>query len=136
MNMRSHSSGFSLIKLLVLLMILDLIAGLLDPHALQRRDAPLFRAAEAEVQRLSMSAAEYYTDNGTPPRSLEELLRKPSNARNWNGPYIKETNLHDPWNNAYQYRYPGERRSFDIWSHGADGSPGGEGNDADITNWD
>jgi len=136
MNMRSHSSGFSLIELLVVLMILGLIAGLVVPNVLQRGEAAKVRAAEAEVQRLSMAVDEYYLDNGTPPRSLEELLRKPSNARNWNGPYIKESNLHDPWNNAYQYRYPGEHRSFDTWSHGADGSPGGEGNDADITNWD
>src|SRR5690625_7753129 len=117
MNMRSHSSGFSLIELLVVLMILGLIAGLVVPNVLQRGEAAKVRAAEAEVQRLSMAVDEYYLDNGTPPRSLEELLRKPSNARNWNAPYIKESNLHDTRNNAHQYRYPGASRSIDIWSH-------------------
>lgn len=128
--------GFSLIELLVVLIILGLIAGLVVPNIMQRGEDAKIRAAEAEVQRLSMAVDEFYLDNGRPPKELRELVDKPGNASNWNGPYVNDSNLHDPWENDYQYRYPGEHRSFDIWSHGADGSPGGEGANADIKNWD
>lgn len=132
----SQSAGFSLIELLVVLIILGLIAGLVVPNIMQRGEDAKIRAADAEVQRLSMAVDEFYLDNGRPPKELRELIEKPGNASNWNGPYVNDSNLNDPWENDYQYRYPGEHRSFDIWSHGADGSPGGEGANADITNWD
>lgn len=131
-----NSSGFSLIELLVVLIILGLIAGLVVPNIMQRGEDAKIRAAEAEVQRLSMAVDEFYLDNGRPPEELRELIEKPGNASNWNGPYVNDSNLQDPWENTYQYRYPGEHRSFDIWSHGADKAPGGEGANADIKNWD
>ncbi len=133
---KSSNSGFSLIELLVVLIILGLIAGLVVPNIMQRGEDAKLRAADAEVQRLSMAVDEFYLDNGRPPEELRELIEKPGNATNWNGPYVNDSNLKDPWDNAYQYRYPGEHRSFDIWSHGADGSPGGEGANADIKSWD
>ena len=136
MNNMRNSAGFSLIELLVVLMILGLIAGLVVPNVFQRGEDAKLKAAAAEVQRISMAVDEYYLDNGRPPEELRHLLQKPSNASNWNGPYIKESNLNDPWDNPYQYRYPGQHGSFDVWSHGADGSPGGEGANADIANWD
>jgi general secretion pathway protein G len=132
----TQNAGFSLIELLVVLIILGLIAGLVVPNIMQRGEDAKIRAADAEVQRLSMAVDEFYLDNGRPPKELRELIEKPGNASNWNGPYVNDSNLNDPWENDYQYRYPGEHRSFDIWSHGADGSPGGEGANADITNWD
>ncbi|NBB92996.1 MAG: type II secretion system major pseudopilin GspG [Gammaproteobacteria bacterium] len=132
----SNNAGFSLIELLVVLIILGLIAGLVVPNIMQRGEDAKVRAAEAEVQRLSMAVDEFYLDNGRPPNELRQLIEKPGNASNWNGPYVNDSNLNDPWDNAYQYRYPGEHRSFDIWSHGADGSPGGEGPNSDIRNWD
>ncbi|RFF26540.1 MULTISPECIES: type II secretion system major pseudopilin GspG [unclassified Wenzhouxiangella] len=133
---KSPNSGFSLIELLVVLIILGLIAGLVVPNIMQRGEDAKLRAADAEVQRLSMAVDEFYLDNGRPPEELRELIEKPGDATNWNGPYVNDSNLKDPWDNAYQYRYPGEHRSFDIWSHGADGSPGGEGANADIKSWD
>ncbi|MDZ7791283.1 MAG: type II secretion system major pseudopilin GspG [Xanthomonadales bacterium] len=135
-NKMDSSKGFSLIELLVVLMILGLIAGLVVPNVLQRGEDAKLKAAAAEVQRLSMAVDEFYLDNGSPPEELRQLVKKPGDASNWNGPYVNESNLNDPWKNAYQYRYPGQHRSYDLWSHGADGSPGGEGDNADITNWD
>lgn len=131
-----NSSGFSLIELLVVLIILGLIAGLVVPNIMQRGEDAKLRAADAEVQRLSMAVDEFYLDNGRPPKELRELVEKPGDASNWNGPYVNDSNLQDPWENDYQYRYPGEHRSFDIWSYGADGSPGGEGANSDIKSWD
>ncbi len=136
MNIRNPSQGFSLIELLVVLVILGLIAGLVVPNIMQRGEDAKVRAAKAEIQRLSMAVDEFYLDSGRAPRELRELVERPANARNWNGPYVNASNLLDPWDNPYNYRHPGQHRSFDIFSYGADGSPGGEGINAQIANWD
>lgn len=136
MKMMSATRGFSLIELLVVLVILGLIAGLVVPNIMQRGEDAKVRAAKAEIQRLSMAVDEFYLDSGRPPRELRELVERPANARNWNGPYVNASNLRDPWDNPYNYRYPGQNRPYDIFSNGADGSPGGEGNNQPITNWD
>jgi len=130
------SQGFSLIELLVVLVILGLIAGLVVPNVMQRGEDAKVRAAKAEIQRISMAVDEFYLDSGRAPRELRDLVERPTNASNWNGPYINASNLNDPWDNAYNYRYPGEHRSFDIFSNGADGAPGGEGPNARIANWE
>lgn len=132
----ARSGGFSLIELLVVLVILGLIAGLVVPNIMGRGEDAKSRAASAEVQRLSMAVDEFYLDTGRAPRDLRELVDRPGNVSNWNGPYIRESNLTDPWDNEYTYRYPGEHRDFDIYSHGRDGQPGGEGPDRDVANWD
>lgn len=131
-----RQTGFSLIELLVVLVIIGLIMGLLVPNIMSRGEDAKHRAAKAEIQRLSMAVDEFYLDNGSAPPDLKALVRKPSAADNWNGPYVNESNLTDPWDNTYTYRFPGEHREFDIFSFGADGSPGGEGPNADIGNWD
>ena len=134
--MKNTSQGFSLIELLVVLVILGLIAGLVVPNIMGRGEDAKSRAAVAEVQRLSMAVDEFYLDTGRAPRELRELVEKPGNVSNWNGPYVNDSNLNDPWGNSYHYRFPGEHRDFDIYSHGRDGQPGGEGPDRDIANWD
>jgi general secretion pathway protein G len=78
----------------------------------------------------------FYLDTGNIPSSLEELVNEPSGATGWNGPYIKNSLLKDPWNRPYVYRAPGEHGDYDISSLGADGQVGGEGNNADINSWD
>jgi general secretion pathway protein G len=136
MKMMKSTQGFSLIELLVVLVILGLIAGLVVPNIMQRGEDAKVRAAKAEIQRLSMAVDEFYLDSGRPPRELRELVDRPANASNWNGPYVNASNLVDPWENPYTYRYPGQHRSYDIFSNGADGSPGGEGINQPITNWE
>lgn len=136
MKMMKSSQGFSLIELLVVLVILGMIAGLVVPNIMQRSEDAKARSATAEIQRISMAIDEFYLDSGRPPRDLRELVERPANVSNWNGPYINQSNLNDPWDNPYNYRYPGQHRTYDIFSHGADGSPGGEGTSADINNWE
>ncbi|MGY6555621.1 MAG: type II secretion system major pseudopilin GspG [Wenzhouxiangella sp.] len=135
MNMKTKQ-GFSLIELLVVLVILGLIAGLVVPNIMQRGEDANVRVAKTEIQRLSMAVDEFYLDTGRAPRELRELVERPANVRSWNGPYVNASNLLDPWDNPYQFRFPGQHRSFDIFSYGRNGSPGGEGVDAMITNWD
>ena len=135
MNLKTKQ-GFSLIELLVVLVILGLIAGLVVPNIMQRGEDANARVAKTEIQRLSMAVDEFYLDTGRAPRDLRELVERPANVRNWNGPYVNASNLVDPWDNPYQFRFPGQHRAFDIFSYGRNGSPGGEGVDAMITNWD
>lgn len=136
MHPKSASGGFSLIELLVVLVILGMIAGLVVPNIMGRSEDAKARTAVAEIQRLSMAVDEFYLDTGRAPRELRELVDEPSGVSNWNGPYVNNSNLNDPWQNPYQYRYPGEHRDFDLFSYGADGSPGGEDAAKDVANWE
>lgn len=130
------ASGFSLIELLVVLVILGLIAGLVVPNIIGRTEVAKSRAAKAAVQQLSSAVDGYYLDVGNPPDSLEDLVREPGGVDNWRGPYAKSSLITDPWGNQYQYIYPGDHGEYDIISYGADKTQGGEGKNADINNWE
>ena len=82
-----------------------------------------------------MAVESYYLDTGTTPESLSQLVTDGGDA-GWNGPYVKESSLKDPWGREYEFRMPGEHGEFDIYSLGADGQPGGEGKNADINSWE
>lgn len=136
MASRRRASGFSLIELLVVLVILGLIAGLVVPNIIGRTEVAKSRAAKAAVQQLSSAVDGYYLDVGNPPDSLDDLVKEPGGVDNWRGPYAKTSLINDPWGNAYQYVYPGEHGEYDIISYGADKTQGGEGKNADINNWE
>lgn len=122
------SKGFSLVELLVVLVILGLIMGLVVPNIMGRSEAAKERAAQAEVLLLEQQVNSFYLDTGRAPRELRELVDRPGNVSNWNGPYVNQGNLTDPWDQAYSYRYPGQCRDFDISTR----SRAGDGKD--ITN--
>jgi general secretion pathway protein G len=128
--------GFTLVELLLVLVILALIAGLVLPGIIGKAESAKAKAASSQISRLSMSVESFYLDTGNTPSSLEELVNEPSGATGWNGPYIKNSLLKDPWGQPYIYRVPGEHGDFDIQSYGADRQQGGEGNNADITSWE
>jgi len=128
--------GFTLVELLLVLVILALIAGLVLPGIIGKAESAKAKAASSQISRISMSVESFYLDTGITPSSLEELVSEPSGVNGWNGPYIKNTLLNDPWGQPYQYKVPGDHGDFDIWSYGADRQQGGEGNNADINSWD
>ena len=143
MNMTMHTNrksrrqgGFTLVELLLVLVILALIGGLVLPGLIGKAEGAKVRAASSQIDRISMAVESFYLDTGSTPTSLDQLVDEPGDADGWNGPYIKRSTLKDPWGREYSYRYPGEHGDFDILSHGADGQPGGEGNNADITSWE
>ena len=138
MNKRVHgrSGGFTLIELLVVLVILGLIAGLVVPNIVGQTEKARARAAKASIQQLSNAIDTYYLDTGQLPDRLEDLVREPASAENWNGPYAKQSTLTDPWDQQWEYRVPGDHGAYDLISLGADGAPGGEGNNADIKSWE
>ena len=128
--------GFTLVELLLVLVILALIGGFVLPNLIGTGEKAKVRAAGSAIGRISLSVDNFYLDTGNIPSSLEELVNEPSGATGWNGPYIKNSLLKDPWNRPYVYRAPGEHGDYDISSLGADGQVGGEGNNADINSWD
>ena len=102
----------------------------MDYHILVAEDEPKIR----------MILQDYFHSRGdrvTPAENgLQALVENVDNNEKWNGPYIKPSVPKDPWGNAYVYACPGEHGDYDLVSYGADGQPGGEGDNADITNWE
>lgn len=133
---RRTQRGFTLVELLLVLVILALIGGFVLPNLIGTGEKAKARAAGSAIGRISLSVDNFYLDTGQIPSSLEELVEEPSGLVGWNGPYIKNSMLNDPWNRPYVYRAPGEHGDYDIASLGADGQVGGEDNNADINNWD
>jgi general secretion pathway protein G len=133
---RFVQAGFTLVELLLVLVILALIAGLVLPSIIGQAEGAKARSAASQISRLSMAVESYYLDTGNTPERLEDLVDNPGGAAGWNGPYVKKQLLKDPWGRDYQYESPGDHGDFDILSYGADGQPGGEGTDADVTSWE
>ena len=131
-----RQSGFTLVELLLVLVILALIAGLVLPGIIGKAEGAKVRAASSQISRISMSVETFYLDTGSTPDSLSALVNEPSGGNGWNGPYIKNSILKDPWGREYQFKNPGEHGDFDIYSFGADGQQGGDGTDRDITSWE
>ncbi len=129
-------SGFTLVELLLVLVILGLIAGLVLPGIIGKAEGAKVKAAASQITRISMSVETFYMDTGSAPDALEDLVNEPGGVSGWNGPYIKNSALKDPWGRDYEYRNPGEHGDFDVYSYGADGQLGGDGKNADITSWE
>ena len=133
------SSGFSLIELLVVIIILGLLAGLVGPRLFSRVGQSKLAAARAQIELFGAALDQYRLDVGSYPAGstgLEALVSN-QNTPNWSGPYLKKNAVPlDPWGKPYQYKCcPGDHGDYDIWSLGADGAPGGDGENADVTSW-
>lgn len=132
--------GFSLIELLVVIIILGLLAGLVGPRLFSRVGQSKIATARAQIELFGAALDQYRLDIGAYPPTglgLQALVQNP-NLASWNGPYLKKPAVPlDPWSRQYQYKCcPGEHGDYDIWSYGADGTPGGDGEAADVTSWD
>ena len=137
-NRRRGQAGFTLMELLVVLAILGLLMALVGPNVLRQLGGAKTKTAGIQIKDLEQAAEMYKLDVGRYPSTqegLEALVNKPSNATGWNGPYLKSDVPLDPWNREYNYKYPGEKGEIDIFTYGANGAPGGDGEDADVGNW-
>lgn len=133
--------GFTLIEIMVVIVILGILAALVVPKVMSRPDEARIVAARQDIASLSQALKLYKLDNRAYPstdQGLVALVQKPATAPlppNWKtGGYVDRLPK-DPWGHDYQYLQPGVRGEIDVFSLGADGAPGGEGNDADIGSW-
>ncbi len=137
---RNRTAGFTLVELLVVLAILGLLAGLVGPQVMKFLGSSKTKTAKLQVDSLSGTLDMYRLETGRYPtneQGLQALVENPGDVSNWNGPYLKKDQVpNDPWGFEYQYRFPGEHGSFDIWSLGADNREGGEGENADVHSWE
>jgi general secretion pathway protein G len=133
---RKGTAGFTLIELLVVLVILGLLAAFVAPQVLNYLGRAKTDAASVQIQNISSILDLYRLDTGRYPERLEDLVEQPADAPNWNGPYIQRRDgLIDPWGRPYEYRFPGQHGPYDLFTLGADGTPGGEGENRDVTSW-
>jgi general secretion pathway protein G len=134
--------GFTLLEVMVVVVILGILAALVVPKIIGRPEEARRIAAKQDISSLMQALKLYHLDNHRYPsteQGLQALVARPTSAplaNNWKaGGYIERLPK-DPWGNPYQYISPGLHGEIDVFSFGADGAPGGEGNDADIGSWD
>jgi len=136
---RRQSRGFTLLELMVVIVIIGVLAALIAPKVLENVDKAKITAANADISNLMNALKMYKLDNGRYPsgdQGLQALVSKPTTGSmpgNWRSYLDKLPD--DPWHHPYQYANPGVHGEIDVFSLGADGQPGGEGNDADIGSW-
>lgn len=140
----ANRKGFTLIEILVVVAVLAVLAALVAPNVFQHLGTAQDAAARSQIEMLGAALDAYRLDNGRYPstdQGIDALRNAPSidpAPRNWRGPYLRREIPFDPWDNPYIYLSPGEvnPNSYDLLSLGADGQPGGEGENADITSWE
>lgn len=131
-------SGFTLLELLVVIVIIGLLAGYVAPRYFAQVGKSEIKVAQAQIDGLGKALDQYRLDVGHYPateQGLAALMARPANEAKWDGPYLKKAVPPDPWGKPYNYRFPGEHGDYDIFSYGKDGQPGGSGENADLGNW-
>lgn len=140
-----RESGFTLIEIMAVVLIIGLLGTIVGTVIFSQIDRARVTTGRAQLKQIEAALDFYRMDNGRYPSSeqgLEALVREPSidpRPRDWRPEgYLQGGQVpRDPWGNEYSYQSPGARNphSYDLWSLGADGAPGGDGTDADFGNW-
>lgn len=135
----TQSSGFTLLEMLVVMVIIGLLAGLVGPRIFGKVDSSKVQTAQTQIKMLESALNIMRLDVGQvppPEQGLQWLLTAPLDPNLqplWKGPYIEGAIPLDPWSNPYQYKVPGiDNKPYSVYSFGADGKPGGDGLNADI----
>jgi len=126
--------GFTLTEIMLVVVIIGILAALVIPRIAGSSERARITATQTDINGGIKSAiGNYEVDNGFYPRSLQDLLQQPANAKNWHGPYLEKLPI-DQWGNPYVYYYPGKHNQtgYDLLSVGPDGK---EGTEDDIGNW-
>jgi general secretion pathway protein G len=142
---RERAAGFTLIEMMAVVLIIGLLAGIVGVAVFSSVDSARVSTTQAQMKNLESALAFYQMDNGSFPttdQGLQALVQKPTSApvpESWRqGGYLQTQTLpKDAWKHDFQYLSPGQHNpdSYDLWSLGSDGQPGGTGTKADIGNW-
>lgn len=142
MSQRRRQSGFTLVEIMVVVVIIGILGMLVVPKLLGRTGEARVTAARTDIATLMQALKLYKLDNQRYPtteQGLQALVQKPTAgpaANGWKeGGYVEKLPK-DPWGNNYQYLQPGLHGEVDVFSLGADGQPGGAGEDADVGSWE
>jgi general secretion pathway protein G len=134
-------AGFTLIEILVVVVILGILAAIVVPRVMERPGEARVTRAKQDISGVVTALSLYKLDNFAYPsneQGLDALVTKPAGqpeAPNWKGPYLDRV-AKDPWGKPYLYARPGQHGDVDVYSYGSDGKPGGDGEAADVGNWD
>ena len=134
-----NRKGFTLIELLVVMIIIGLLASLVAPKLFNKLGESKQKTAKAQIQMIETALDAFRLDVGRYPTTqegLKVLWKNPGNIKKWDGPYLPKPIKADPWGNPYIYKCPGDHGPYDLYSLGADGKPGGTGENADVTSWE
>lgn len=132
-----RAAGFTLIEVMVVVVILGILAAIIVPNVIGKDDKARVEATNTSLKAVANALEMYKLDNHKYPTTeegLDALVKKPASAKNWNPQgYLKGGTPKDSWGNAIQYLSPGAaNKPYELYSFGADGVDGGEGNNADI----
>jgi len=136
--LHSFQTGFTLLELLVVMVIIGLLAGYVGPKYFAQIGKSEVKTARAQLDALGKALDQYRLDTGHYPNTeqgLAALNASPAGEAKWGGPYLQKAVPNDPWGKPYQYKAPGEHGDYDLWSFGKDGQAGGSEESADIVNW-
>ena len=130
------SSKSSQVELMSVALLAGLFTLIVAPKLMSYVSQAETVTAQRELEVLKQAVTLYHFHVGVFPKNLDDLIENPQNISHWNGPYLEEHDLRDPWENHYGYRYPGiYSPDFELWSYGADHKHGGKGEYADIVSW-
>lgn len=138
---RPNKRAFTLVEIMVVIAIIVVAGSFLVPNLVKQLGRAKKNLAKPRMATIEGAIHRFYLDTGSYPEgdgseALQVLLTNPDNIKGWDGPYIKRSQLLDPWGRPYIYKAEGQHNpgSFDLISFGADGKEGGEKEDADIYN--
>lgn len=138
----ARHSGFTLIEIMVVMVILGLLVAIVAPNLMGRSDQARVTVAKTQMKQVSNALDLYKLDNNRYPtteQGLAALVERPTGSpepRNWNPEGYMPSLPRDPWDNPYDYSSPGMSGPYDLISYGADGREGGENDDADLNVWE
>ena len=135
---RKRESGITLIELLVVMVIIAMFATIVGQRLFRNVEKARQTTAKAQIGEFESVLDALRLDVGRYPTTeegLQSLRARPGSLERWDGPYLRKDVPLDPWQRPYVYRFPGQHGDFDLFSLGADGQEGGEGENADVTNW-
>ena len=135
-HIRRANSGFTLMELMIVLVIIGVLAAAVTPVLVSRADKAKVTRAKGDIKHIADQVKLFKMEQNRYPDAMEDLVNRPSFAKDWpEGGYLEKV-PRDPWGADYIYKKPADNgKEFDIAAYGADNQQGGEGFDADLSYW-